>query len=65
MHEQRDIGAELDTYYVISEKKKDLGLLYQSKLNASLIGYEDGRYLSDPQKAESGYLFTYAGTAIS
>nr|ACY01923.1 hypothetical protein [Beta vulgaris] len=46
---------------------QDLGLFYQSRPNASLIGYADAGYLSDPQKAksQSGYLFTYGGTAIS
>ncbi|XP_056698491.1 secreted RxLR effector protein 161-like [Spinacia oleracea] len=47
--------------------KLDLGLLYQSRKDATPIGYADVGYLSDPQKAKSqtGYLFTYGGTAIS
>lgn len=46
---------------------KDLGLFYQSRQDATLIGYADAGYLSDPQNAKSqtGYLFTYGGTAIS
>ena len=46
---------------------QDLGLYYQAKSDATLIGYADAGYLSDPQKAKSqnGYVFTYGGTAIS
>ncbi|XP_056698294.1 secreted RxLR effector protein 161-like [Spinacia oleracea] len=43
--------------------KPDLGLLYQSRKDATLIGYAGAGYLSDPQKAKSQtrYLFTYGG----
>ncbi|XP_057543251.1 secreted RxLR effector protein 161-like [Amaranthus tricolor] len=46
---------------------KDLGLFYRSKQDATLVGYADAGYLSDPHKAKSqnGYVFTYEGTAIS
>ena len=46
---------------------KDLGLFYRSKQDATLVGYADAGYLSDPHKAKSqnGYVFTYGGTAIS
>ena len=46
---------------------QDLGLFYQAKSDATLIGYADAGYLSDPQKAksQSGYVFTYGGTPIS
>jgi hypothetical protein len=45
----------------------DLGLFYDRKKNATLIGYADAGYLSDPQKAKSqtGYVFTYGGSPIS
>ncbi|CAH9090012.1 unnamed protein product [Cuscuta epithymum] len=45
----------------------DLGLYFKNGANATLIGYADAGYLSDPQKAKSqtGYLFTYGDTAIS
>ena len=48
-------------------RTQNLGLFYQSKSNVSLIGYEDGRYLSYPQKVKSQfkYLFTYGSIAIS
>ena len=34
---------------------------------SKLVGYADAGYLSDPHKArsQSGYVFTYGGTAIS
>ncbi|XP_074304163.1 secreted RxLR effector protein 161-like [Silene latifolia] len=46
---------------------QDLGLFYPRKKDATLIGYGDAGYLSDPQKAKSqtGYVFTYDGTPIS
>ena len=39
----------------------------QAKQDATLTGYADAGYLSDPQNAKSqtGYLFTYGGTMIS
>ena len=45
----------------------DLGLFYQSCPNATLVGYADAGYLSDPHKAKSqnGYVFTYGDTSIS
>ncbi|XP_056698421.1 secreted RxLR effector protein 161-like [Spinacia oleracea] len=38
-----------------------------ARKDATLIGYADAGYFSDPQKAKSqtGYLFTYGGIAIS
>ena len=40
---------------------------YTNKDSADLIGHADAGYLSDPHKTRSqtGYLFTYEGTAIS
>src|SRR5688572_4177408 len=45
----------------------DLGLFFQSGNEAILTGYADAGYLSDPHtaKSQNGYVFTYAGTAIS
>ncbi|KAF3653269.1 hypothetical protein FXO37_17067 [Capsicum annuum] len=45
----------------------DIGLFYTNKASPDLIGYADASYLSDPHKARSqtGYVFTYGGTAIS
>jgi hypothetical protein len=45
----------------------DMGLFYSNTSRPDLIGYADAGYLSDPHKARSqtGYLFTYGGTAIS
>lgn len=45
----------------------DLGLFYPRNTKQGLIGYADAGYLSDPHKARSqtGYVFTYGGTAIS
>ncbi|MED6153344.1 hypothetical protein PIB30_117756 [Stylosanthes scabra] len=45
----------------------DLGLLYRNGVNATLAGYADAGYLSDPHKAKSQteYVFTYGDTAIS
>ena len=46
---------------------QDLELYYHNQSNATLVGYADAGYLSDPHKAKSqnGYVFTYGGTAIS
>lgn len=45
----------------------NLGLFYPKHAKQGLIGYADAGYLSDPHKARSqtGYVFTYGGTAIS
>ncbi|XP_047263802.1 secreted RxLR effector protein 161-like [Capsicum annuum] len=45
----------------------DLRLFYSNESKSEMIGYVDAGYLSDPHKARSqtGYLFTYGGTAIS
>ena len=45
----------------------DLGLFYPNKTKPVLIGYANAGYLSDPHKGRSqtGYVFTYGGTAIS
>jgi len=45
----------------------DLGLFYPNNTEKELIGYADAGYLSDPHKSRSqtGYVFTYGGTAIS
>ena len=45
----------------------DLGLFYPNQKNATLVGYADAGYMSDPHKAKSqnGYVFTYGGAAIS
>ena len=44
-----------------------MGLFYSNKDSADLVGHADAGYLSDLHKARSqtGYLFTYGGTAIS
>ena len=46
---------------------KDLALFYRSKQDATLVGYQNAGYLSDPNKAKSqnGYVFTYEGTTRS
>lgn len=46
---------------------RDMGLFYQKNTKSKLVGYADAGYLSDPHKArsQSGYVFTYGGTAIS
>ncbi|KAD5960846.1 hypothetical protein E3N88_12318 [Mikania micrantha] len=46
---------------------RDLGLFYEKSKKSQLIGYADAGYLSDPHKAisQTGYVFTYGGTAIS
>ena len=46
---------------------QDLGLFYPNQKDATLVGYADSGYFSDPHKAKSqnGYVFTYGGTAIS
>ncbi|KAD5507805.1 hypothetical protein E3N88_15508 [Mikania micrantha] len=48
-------------------RTRDLGLFYQKNEKYQLVGYADAGYLSDPHKARSqtGYVFTYGGTAIS
>jgi hypothetical protein len=45
----------------------DMRLFYRKDTKSKLVGYVDARYLSDPHKArlQSGYVFTYGGTAIS
>ncbi|XP_049382691.1 secreted RxLR effector protein 161-like [Solanum stenotomum] len=45
----------------------EMDLFYTNKYSADLVGHADAGYLSDPHKARSqtGYLFTYGGTAIS
>ncbi|XP_047264698.1 secreted RxLR effector protein 161-like [Capsicum annuum] len=45
----------------------DMALFYSNESDSQLIGYADARYLSDPHKGRSqtGYLFTYGGTAVS
>ena len=45
----------------------DMGLFYSNESKQQLLGYADAGYLSDPHKAKSqtGYVFTYNGTAIS
>jgi hypothetical protein len=42
-------------------------LFYRKDTKFKLVGYADARYLSDPHKtrSQSGYVFTYGGTAIS
>jgi hypothetical protein len=42
-------------------------LFYRKNTKSKLVGYADAGYLSDPHKArsQSGYVFTYCGTAIS
>ena len=44
-----------------------MGLFYSNKDSADLVGHAYAGYLSNPHKARSqtGYLFTYWGTAIS
>ena len=44
-----------------------MGLFYHKNIKYKLVGYADAGYLSDPHKArsQSGYVFTYGGTAIS
>lgn len=45
----------------------NLGLFYSNNTKPVLLGYADAGYLSDPHNAKSqtGYVFTYGGTAIS
>ncbi|KAL0741566.1 hypothetical protein Bca4012_083079 [Brassica carinata] len=45
----------------------DLSLLYTNHSKEDLVGFADAGYLSDPHHARSqtGYVFTYGGTAIS
>jgi len=46
---------------------KDMGLYFDSSSKENLVGFADAGYLSDPHNARSqtGYVFTYGGTAIS
>jgi hypothetical protein len=46
---------------------RDMRLFYRKDTKSKLVGYADTRYLSDLHKArsQSGYVFTYGGTAIS
>jgi hypothetical protein len=46
---------------------RDMGLFYRKNTKSKLVGYTSARYLSDPHKtrSQSGYVFTYGGTAIS
>ncbi|KAL0715150.1 hypothetical protein Bca4012_064472 [Brassica carinata] len=46
---------------------KDVGLFYANQNKEDLIGFADAGYQSDPHSAKSqtGYVFTYGGTAIS
>ncbi|XP_074346917.1 uncharacterized protein LOC141685728 [Apium graveolens] len=45
----------------------DFGLFFPKNSTSQLIGYVDPGYLSDPHfgKSQTGYVFTYCGTAIS
>ncbi|XP_047255213.1 secreted RxLR effector protein 161-like [Capsicum annuum] len=45
----------------------DMGLFYTNKASPDLVGYVDAGYLYEPHKAQSqtGYVFTYGGTAIA
>lgn len=45
----------------------DFGLFFPENSTSQLIGYADAGYLSDPHfgKSQTGYVFTYCGTAIS
>ena len=44
-----------------------MSLFYTNRGSTYLVCYADAGYLSDPHKTRSqtGYLFTYEGTAIS
>jgi hypothetical protein len=44
-----------------------MGLFNRKNIKSKLVGYADEGYLSDSHKArsQSGYVFTYGGTAIS
>jgi hypothetical protein len=46
---------------------RNMGLFYRKDTKSNLVGYVDAGYLSDSHKSrsQSGYLFTYGGTAIS
>jgi hypothetical protein len=46
---------------------RDMRLFYRKDTKSKLVGYVDAGYLSDPHKSrsQSGYVFTYGGTAIS
>jgi hypothetical protein len=45
---------------------RDIRLFYRKDTKSKLVGYADAGYLSDPHKvrSQSGYVFTYDGTAI-
>ncbi|XP_074360640.1 secreted RxLR effector protein 161-like [Apium graveolens] len=45
----------------------DLGLFFPNNSKSQLVRYVDSGYLSDPHvgRSQTGYLFTYYGTAIS
>ncbi|XP_074352627.1 secreted RxLR effector protein 161-like [Apium graveolens] len=45
----------------------DLGLFFPNNSKSQLVGYANAGYLSDPHvgRSQTGYLFTYYGTAIS
>ncbi|XP_075073879.1 secreted RxLR effector protein 161-like [Nicotiana tabacum] len=45
----------------------DMGLFYSNEFKSEMIGYADAGYFSDPHiaRSQTGYLFTYGGTAIS
>ena len=46
---------------------KDMGLFFPKLSKENLIGFADAGYLSDPHngRSQTGYVFTYGGTAIS
>jgi hypothetical protein len=46
---------------------RDMRLFYRKDTKSKVVGYADAGYLSDPYKArsQSGYVFTYGGTAFS
>ncbi|XP_052878840.1 secreted RxLR effector protein 161-like [Gossypium arboreum] len=46
---------------------KNMGLFFPNKSKTELIGFADAGFMSDPHngKSQTGYVFTYGGTAIS
>ncbi|KAG8496930.1 hypothetical protein CXB51_008145 [Gossypium anomalum] len=46
---------------------KNMGLFFPNKSKTELIGFTDAGFMSDPHngKSQTGYVFTYRGTAIS
>ncbi|KAG8503149.1 hypothetical protein CXB51_000953 [Gossypium anomalum] len=46
---------------------KNMGLFFPNKSKTELIGFTDAGFMSDPHngKSQTGYVFTYGGTAIS